>query len=99
MNKKILFTALGTLIALAISGIFLMQRLNAPSYTLAVAKRGDIVQEVSASGKVESPTQIDLRFKGSGKLVFLNARVGDKISEGKIKSAIKWSVTRRREYL
>jgi len=84
MNKKILFTALGTLIALAISGIFLMQRLNAPSYTLAVAKRGDIVQEVSASGKVESPTQIDLRFKGSGKLVFLNARVGDKISAGKL---------------
>lgn len=84
MNKKTLFITSGLLVILVMGGIFLIRRLNTPSYTLAAVKRGDIVQEVSASGKVESPTQIDLRFKGSGKLTFLNARVGERVSAGKL---------------
>ncbi len=84
MNKKTLFITSGLLVVLVTGGIFLMQRLNTPSYTLTTVKKGDIVEEVSASGKVESPTQIDLRFKGSGKLTFLNARVGERVSAGKL---------------
>lgn len=84
MSKKTLFITSGILVLIATGGVFLVQRFNAPSYTLAVAKRGDIAQEVSASGKVESPTQIDLRFKGSGRITFLNARVGQKVSAGKL---------------
>lgn len=84
MNKKILFIVSGLIVVFAVGGIFFMQRFSATPYTLAVTKRGKIVQEVSASGKVESPTQIDLRFKGSGKLISLNARVGEKVSVGKL---------------
>ena len=84
MNKKTLFIALGLTTIFATGGIFFMQRFSAVPYVLAITKRGNIVQEVSASGKVESPTQIDLRFKGGGKLTFLNARVGEKVSAGKL---------------
>lgn len=84
MNKKTLVITLGVAVILVTGGIFLMQRFTAPSYAVAVVKRGDIVEEVSASGKVESPTQIDLRFKGSGKLTVLNARVGERVAAGKL---------------
>lgn len=85
MNKKILFITGGIAIVVAGAvGALFFQRLNNVSYELSDVKKGDIVQEVSASGKVESPTKIDLRFKNSGKLVLLNAKVGRKVSAGQL---------------
>lgn len=85
MNKKTLFITVGiVVVALGVVGALFFQRLSNVSYELSDVKKGDIVQEVSASGKVESPTKIDLRFKNSGKLVLLNAKVGRKVSAGQL---------------
>lgn len=54
------------------------------SDTLVSVQRGTIVQEVSASGKVESPTTINLRFKNSGTLVFLDTAVGETVTTGQL---------------
>ena len=54
------------------------------SDTIVSVQKGTIVQEVSASGKVESPTTINLRFKNSGTLVFLDAAIGETVTSGQI---------------
>lgn len=85
MNKKILFITMGIVVVIGgVAGTLLFQRLNNVPYELATVKRGDIIQEVSASGKVESPTKIDLHFKNSGKLIAMNAKVGEKITVGRL---------------
>jgi len=53
-------------------------------YELATVQRGVISQEISATGKVASPTNIDLQFKNSGKLVRLKAVVGKKVKAGEL---------------
>lgn len=85
MNKKTLLTTVGIIVIIGgiVGGIFL-KRLNDVPYELIIVKRADLAQEVSASGKVESPTKIDLHFKNSGKLVEMNAKVGRKVSSGQL---------------
>lgn len=85
MNKKTLLIIVGVIVATGgiVGGLFL-KRLNNVPYELATVKRGDMAQEVSANGKVESPTKIDLHFKNSGKLVEMNAKVGRKVSSGQL---------------
>lgn len=46
-------------------------------YEFALVKHGAFTQEISASGKVEPPTKINLRFKNSGKLTVLNVKTGE----------------------
>lgn len=57
---------------------------NESPYQLATVQKGDLTQEVSASGKVAPPTTIDLQFKNSGKLTVLNAKVGKKVAAGQL---------------
>lgn len=87
MNRKILLTTLGAGVILVVGLTFLVQRFSATDQVLSIAKRGDIFQEVSASGKVEPLAQVELRFKGSGKLTYLNANIGEKVSSGKLLAA------------
>lgn len=82
MSKKTLFIIIGILVTSV--AIFLVQRSIDTPYELLTVQKGDIFQEVSASGKVESPTTIDLHFKNSGKLVILNAKIGDEIHAGQL---------------
>lgn len=59
------------------------KQLSAP-YALATVKKGNIVQEVFASGKVEAPTRINLRFKNSGKMTVVRIKVGEEVEAGQI---------------
>lgn len=83
MNKKTL-SITAVLIAVGIVVVLLVQKINDTTYELVTVQTGDMVQEVSASGKVESPTKIDLHFKSSGKLIALNANVGEEVVAGKL---------------
>jgi RND family efflux transporter MFP subunit len=84
MKRKTLFiTAVITIIGGTLI-IFIFQRFNRISYDLATVQRGDIVQEVLASGKVESPTMVNLQFKNNEKITFLKANVGQKVKLGEI---------------
>lgn len=84
MNKKSLLITGSIIIILGSATVFLIRRATNVPYELATVQRGDMVQEVSASGKVESPTKIDLHFKSSGRLVLLNAKVSNKVSAGDV---------------
>lgn len=84
INKRAFLIVLLIIGILSVVLVFFIIRANKVSFEFETVRRGDIFQEVSASGKVESPTSVDLRFKNSGKLVLLNAKVGQKISAGQL---------------
>lgn len=85
MNKKTLFIIIGIVVIVGgiVTTLFIKQVDGVP-YELTSVQRGNIVQEVSASGKVESPTKIDLHFKNSGKLTVVNAKIGIKVFDGQL---------------
>lgn len=82
LKAAIVFLAAVALIVVATLGYSFLN--SKEDYTFASVTRGTIVQEVSASGRVEPPTQIDLHFKGSGKIVSRNVDVGDRVEEGDV---------------
>jgi HlyD family secretion protein len=85
MSKKTLYVTAGVVFIIGgMATTVFFQRLDKAPYELVAVKKGTIVQEVSASGKVESPTKTDLRFKNSGTLVALNAMIGKKVSAGQL---------------
>jgi len=64
--------------------MLIFQRVNKMPYELATVQQGDIVQEVSASGKVKSPTKVDLQFKNTGEIIFLKTEVDQEVKRGEI---------------
>lgn len=55
-----------------------------PEYTTAKVTRGKLIQTVSATGAVESATEIELNFKVLGKINNLSVKVGDKVKAGQL---------------
>lgn len=53
-------------------------------YNITEAKRADLRREAYASGKVESPTKVNLHFKNSGTLTALRVKAGDSVVEGAV---------------
>lgn len=82
MTKKTLLIV--AVVIISIVAILFIQKINNTPYELVAVQTGDMVQEVSASGKVESPTKINLHFKNSGKLFALNAKVGEEVATGEL---------------
>lgn len=85
MNKKNFFIIAGIIVVIGgiVTTLFIKQDNNVP-YELATVQKGNIIQEVSASGKVESPTKIDLHFRSSGKMIAMSTKVGNKVSAGQV---------------
>lgn len=53
-----------------------------PSYNSVIAKKIDIIQEVSATGKIKPAQNIELAFEKSGKIIKINTSVGNKVFAG-----------------
>jgi RND family efflux transporter MFP subunit len=84
MSKKTFFiTGIIVIIGSALI-VFIFQRSNRISYDLAQVRRGDIVREVLASGKVESPTTVNLQFKNSERIIFLKTEIGQRVKAGEV---------------
>lgn len=83
-NRKTLFIAVALISIVAVGAVIGILKLGSPSYEVATVQRGTVVQEVSASGKVESPIKIDLHFRNSGKLTVLNTKIGRAVVAGQL---------------
>ena len=82
--KKIFIIGGVIIIVLVAGGYFYFGREVASEYEYTVAKRGDLVQEVSVTGKVKPAEAVDLAFEKSGKVALVSADVGGKIKAGQI---------------
>ena len=79
--KKPVFIV-GAVIILIIAGYFYFSRAKKPDYETIVAQKGTVIQEVSVTGKVKSAENVDLAFEKTGKVAWVNAKVGDKVFIG-----------------
>jgi len=69
------------IIVLVVAG-FLISREEKAAYELVEVKRGDVIEEVSATGTIEAAEEVDLRFNSNGIIEKINVQVGDKVKKG-----------------
>jgi len=83
MSKKTYIT-IGIVIIIVAVLILIVRPNKVVPYELATVQSGSIAERVSASGKVEPPTKINLQFKNSGQLTVLAVAVGDTVEAEKL---------------
>lgn len=82
--KKPIFI-IGLVVVCVVLGIYFFSgRSKSPAYEIVIAKKGEVIQEVSVTGQVKSEEKADLAFEKIGRIISINVKVGDKVSPGKI---------------
>ena len=82
--KKPIFI-IGLIIVGIILGIYFFSGSSkSPAYEIVVAKKGNIIQEVSVTGQVKSEEKVDLAFEKGGRITSINVKIGDRVSPGQI---------------
>ncbi len=61
---------------------FIQSRKPVTTYTTENAVRGDLAQTVSETGNISPDLSVDLSFKTSGRLLYVNFDVGDYVKKG-----------------
>jgi len=61
---------------------------NTAEYVTALVEKGMLTQTVSATGSVESATEIEFGFETAGKLSFLNTKVGEQVKRGQVLASL-----------
>lgn len=83
-KRKLFWLVLIIIILAAVFAVFKIGQKPAATYQSEEVKRGNLTQSVTATGAVESATEIDLNFKVAGKLAELNVKEGDTVAAGKL---------------
>jgi HlyD family secretion protein len=87
--KKPLNIILILTVIFALAGFYIYQRGSQKSpYEFTTVSRGNVVQEVSVTGRVKSAESVDLAFEKSGKVAAINAAVGDKVVADQILASL-----------
>ena len=79
INRKIIIPTV--IIVVLIFGYLIFKKDEAP-YEFVEARKGDLIQEVSVTGRVKPATSVDLSFERSGKIAMLSAFVGQRVFAG-----------------
>jgi len=84
LRRKIVSAVI--LIAVLIAGYFGFKNLTGQEqetrYVLAAVEKGVISVSISGSGQVSASSQLDLKAKTSGDIIYLNAKVGQEVKSG-----------------
>lgn len=78
---------IGVILIIAIGGGYAIYRKNktaVPQYETAKVEKGNIHQIVSATGTITPPSEINLNNMMTGKLVEMDAAIGDKVVSGQV---------------
>lgn len=74
----------GLALFIAIVLIFTLSGDKTPTFETIIASRGDLVQEVSITGKVKPAESVDLQFQNSGRIATINYKAGDNVASGAV---------------
>lgn len=72
------------IIGLLIGGYSYFTRVKNPTYDFVLAKKGNLVQEVSVTGRVKPSESVNLAFESGGRVSAVYADVGKQVSSGEI---------------
>lgn len=89
-KKRIIWFIVVICIALGGYMIFGRTKITTQPNTTTV-KRGDVIQEVSVTGRVKPTTIVDLSFEKTGRILGIYSNVGEHVSEGTLLSEVESS--------
>lgn len=82
IKKPVFIVFAAIAVAIFIGGYFYFSQTKVPAYEFIIAKKGNIVQKVSVTGKVKPATSVDLAFERGGKAVWVGVKTGDRVLSG-----------------
>lgn len=59
------------------------------AYEVITVKKGDLVQEVSVTGKIKPAQAVDLQFESAGRIASINYKVGNKVNSGAVIASLE----------
>ncbi|OGZ08619.1 MAG: hypothetical protein A3C93_01220 [Candidatus Lloydbacteria bacterium RIFCSPHIGHO2_02_FULL_54_17] len=71
-------------LALLGGGVFYFKSPALPTYETARVEKGDVIQEVSVTGRVESEREVALAFERGGRVVAEPVQVGSRVGRGDV---------------
>ncbi len=71
-----------TAIILIGAGYLIFGRSKEPAYEFTTAQRGDIIQEVSVTGRIKPAHDVDLAFENGGRVSRIFVDIGDNVAVG-----------------
>ncbi|MDP3696944.1 MAG: efflux RND transporter periplasmic adaptor subunit [Candidatus Taylorbacteria bacterium] len=86
-NKKLWAVGI-VIIGIAVWAIFFRGG-EKPAYEVITAKKADLIQEVSVTGKIKPAQAVDLQFENSGRIASINYQVGDKVNFGAVIASLE----------
>ena len=79
MRKQIIYIVAILIVAGAFFAYFKARNKGDNNYILGLVARGNVIQEVSATGTVEPASKVQLQFKQAGEVEQVNVGVGDRV--------------------
>lgn len=79
MKPKTIIIAFILVLVIAVGSYKYLSRKEELPYDFALVKRGDIIQEVSATGTIKKGEEINLAFKNTGRIEKIYVKVGDEV--------------------
>jgi RND family efflux transporter MFP subunit len=89
-KKQFIWVGIGVVIVAGGFFIFSSKK-SATIPNTTTVKRGDVIQEVSVTGRVKSTSEVDLGFEKSGRVAGIYARVGEHVEAGKLLAEVESS--------
>jgi len=89
LKKPSVIISLVILVVGIIGGYAYFGRDKAPTYDFVIAKKQNLIQEVSVTGRVKPAKSVNLAFEKSGKVSRVYADVGDKVKVGQTLVALE----------
>ncbi len=83
LTKKQIYI-IGGIILIIIFGYLIFGGSKKSSYEYVEVKRGEVMQEVSVTGKIKPVDDVDLAFQRTGKVSQINVKVGDLVTKNGI---------------
>ncbi len=84
LKRPAVVLGLVALLGLILGGYFYFGRKTQPQYEVFKAKLGDIVQEVSVTGRVKAAESVELAFERAGRVSWVGPKAGDKVFAGQV---------------
>jgi len=81
-RKTKFFVLIIALLLLGVGAYAYLNKEMVPSYEFIIAKKSNIIQEVSVTGRVNAAESVDLAFEVGGKAEKIYVGVGDKVKAG-----------------
>lgn len=83
LTKKTIYI-IGAVILLIVLGYLFFGRSKNSLYSYVKVIKGDVVQEVSVTGRVKPSEDVSLAFEKGGRILSINVDVGDKVIRGEV---------------